>query len=425
MIFHLIVENFGKIKSADIVLGDLVLFVGNNNSGKTLMMQLAYGIRNELLKLSDSLPATKVRKSMLGEQMLLRCDVDWFEEVEAFTNKYFERQKERIITEIFKHPIPISKLQIQIQNGKNTYFVSSISEDAVAREEERLKITTVRYENSKSSGQWETGGSPESGEAEEKACAAVWRILLSNDVSEENRQLFLPASRSGLQLLYRSYFAGDMRGSLVTPVRDYLRFLQLYSENAVAGEPWKSLVEFGEKHLLEGKVVQEGEETFYISEQGRKIPLYIASSMIHELTPIVKALKGNVRAEWLFYDEVENSLHPLIQQEMARWLIRMVNAGMHVIVSTHSDTMASRLNNLLMLSQVGADYEMLSGLQLDRADMLKQDSQVAVYEFQNEPDGSSVAEEISFLRYPLIGYDFKLFGNSLDKLGEEAIRIVR
>ena len=44
------VENFGKIKHAEIVLGNLVLFVGENNSGKTFMMQLLYGTMSAVVQ---------------------------------------------------------------------------------------------------------------------------------------------------------------------------------------------------------------------------------------------------------------------------------------------------------------------------------------------------------------------------------------
>ena len=38
------IENFGKLKSAIIDLQDFILFVGDNNSGKTYVMQLIYGL---------------------------------------------------------------------------------------------------------------------------------------------------------------------------------------------------------------------------------------------------------------------------------------------------------------------------------------------------------------------------------------------
>ena len=53
MVFHLKVKNFGKIEYADISLSNFVVFVGNNNSGKTMMMQLIYGkISMKALRLS-------------------------------------------------------------------------------------------------------------------------------------------------------------------------------------------------------------------------------------------------------------------------------------------------------------------------------------------------------------------------------------
>jgi len=196
-------------------------------------------------------------------------------------------------------------------------------------------------------------------------------------------QLFLPASRSGLQLLYRHYFARESGGSLTVPIKDFLRFLQLYSQDNQLDESRTALLEFGEEHLLQGKVIQNGDETFYVEAQGEKaVPLYIASSMIHALTPFVKALSAARQIDWLYCDEVENSLHPLLQGEMARWLIRMANAGVHVIISSHSDTMASRFNNLFMLSRRdrrNADYKMLSELELMDADLLRPDVKAAPY----------------------------------------------
>ena len=188
-------------------------------------------------------------------------------------------------------------------------------------------------------------------------------------------------------------------------------------------------MEFGEEHLLQGKIIQEGDETFYVDEQGgRPVPLYIASSMIHELTPFIKALSAMQKTDWLYCDEVENSLHPLLQREMARWLIRMVNAGMHVVISSHSDTMASRLNNLFMLAQLSrkkADYNMLRELDLMDADLLRSGVKAGVYEFRTEEQGKTVVEKLEFIKSPLIGYDFQLFSKNLDKLYYEADKITR
>ena len=43
MKFWLGVENFAKIESAKVNIDDYTLFVGQNNSGKTFLMQLIQG----------------------------------------------------------------------------------------------------------------------------------------------------------------------------------------------------------------------------------------------------------------------------------------------------------------------------------------------------------------------------------------------
>lgn len=433
MILHLSIKNFGKIKSADISLDNMVVFVGNNNSGKTMIMQLIYGIREELRNLSVPVSGAKITDS--NGQYLIRCDMNWFREIESQINKYLATNKSRIIENIFGTSISAEEIKITLENAETTYFVCSISEYITRNEVESTQCISIdirQYENGKSIKFYEyhdVDWNP-SNDATEETLRIVWRIILSEKIISDSGQLFLPASRSGLQLLYKHYFTTESYGNLVIPIKDFLRFLQLYSENKQMSELQRNLLEFGEEYLLQGKIVQKDDETFYIDKHlDRPISLHIASSMIHELTPFVKALSATQQINWLYCDEVENSLHPLLQGEMARWLIRMANAGMHVIISSHSDTMASRLNNLFMLThlkQRNADYEtLLQELKLKDADLLRPEIGVGVYEFRNDEHGKTIVERLEFISHPLMGYDFELFGSNLDKLYHEADRITR
>ncbi len=426
------IKNFGRIESADISFSNLVVFAGNNNSGKTMVMQLMYGIQKELG--GFSVPVSKAKKSELSGQYLIRCDWEWFRDIESQINKYLAAHKAQITESIFGVAVPAEEIKIALEGMESEYFVSSISE-VEGRGEKRkytgFSIDTRQFENgedvkSMKSLLW---GLDSVDDAAEEALGIVWRIILSGKGTLDSGQLFLPASRSGLQLLYKHYFVGGTEGNLVMPIKEFLQFLQLYAEDMHLDEGRKALLEFGEAHLLDGKVVQKGDETFYIDKYaGEPVSLYLASSMIHELAPFIKALSGTQKVGWLYCDEAENSLHPLLQREMARWLIRMVNAGMHVIVSTHSDTMASRLNNLFMLAHfIGrkADYGLMSELKLKDADLLHPGKQVAVYEFRNGEQGKTIAEKLEFISHPLMGYDFQLFGSNLDKLYDEAEKITR
>jgi hypothetical protein len=430
MVVHFIIEEFGKVKSADIALSNLVLFVGNNNSGKTMIMQLVYGLRKKLREIP--VPPSKKYSEMLG-QSLIRFEQSWYEELVEYLNRYLMAHKEEIVEAVFGSSVSIGKLAIALEGTDETSYVCSVSEigsGEIGEKYDGTSIDILRYENGESRqiAVEVIPGIKTEEEAAHKVSGLVWEIILLEGAALDSEQLFLPAARSGLQLLHKQYFATGMKGNLVQPVRDFMCFLQLYSERKREDAKREELLKFGEKKLLHGRLKQVGEETFYV-EQGADMstPLYISSSMIHELTPFVKALMSDKKISWLYCDEIENSLHPLLQGEMARWIIRMANVGMHVIVSSHSDTMAGRLNNLLILSrcqQKTRNLEQLKALKLDPADLLNADIDASIYEFKVE-NGQTTVEKLEFIESPLVGYDFQLFSKNLDKLYEEAERITR
>ena len=75
------------------------------------------------------------------------------------------------------------------------------------------------------------------------------------------------------------------------------------------------------------------------------------SSMVSELAPLVLFLKYLVTTgNLLILEEPESHLHPGAQRQMARGIARLVNAGIKVIITTHSDMFVAQINNLLRLS---------------------------------------------------------------------------
>lgn len=431
MVLRLTIHDFSRIRSASVTLDDLVIFVGNNNSGKTLAMQLIYGIRKALEDLP--VPTTGIKRSDLNGQYLIRCDRDWFKEVELQINKYLTEHRAQILEDIFGICIPVEEIKISLVDTASTYFVSSVSiyQNTDVREPAtRISIDTRQYENGENINSFETQ-IPYRDHLDPTAetLKIIWKIILSGKAIPGSGQLFLPASRAGLQLLYKHYFAAKIEQNMASPVKDFLLFLQLYSEDKHLRGARKALLEFAEEHLLQGRLLQKDNETLYVDRYtAAPIPLFVASSMIHELAPLIKALTSTQQIDWLYCDEVENSLHPLLQKEMARWLIRMVNAGIHVIISSHSDTMASRLNNLLMLTylyQKKTDRKISSGPGLTEADLLRPEMKASIYEFQDNGSGQTVVEKLEFMSHPLIGYDFQLFNKNLDELYDEAEQITR
>ena len=80
--------------------------------------------------------------------------------------------------------------------------------------------------------------------------------------------------------------------------------------------------------------------------------LHMTSSTVKSLFGLWFYLENQAqRGDLLMIDEPELNIHPENQRHIARLLARLVNAGLRVVISTHSDYIVREFNSLLMLSQ--------------------------------------------------------------------------
>ncbi len=74
--------------------------------------------------------------------------------------------------------------------------------------------------------------------------------------------------------------------------------------------------------------------------------------MVKELSPLVFYLRHFAEpGELLVIDEPEMNLHPRAQVQMIEFLAMLVNAGLHVLVTTHSPYMIDHLTNLTIAAE--------------------------------------------------------------------------
>lgn len=115
------------------------------------------------------------------------------------------------------------------------------------------------------------------------------------------------------------------------------------------------------------------------------LPIYLASSSVKSL--FLLDLYINSIAEKnsvLIIDEPELNLHPDRQRQMAKLLARLVNAGVKVVMTTHSDFLVREINNRIMLN---TDFQGRSALmkehRLSQQDILRPE-QVKAYTIQGD-----------------------------------------
>ena len=167
-----------------------------------------------------------------------------------------------------------------------------------------------------------------------------------------------------------------------------------------------------ERDMLRGEIIGKnsdiGYPEFSYRPNGwkRDIPLMNSSSMVSELAPVVLYLRHVVEpGDVLIIEEPESHLHPEMQVEFVRQLAAVVNAGIRVMLTTHSEWVLEELANLLQLEELrkarGDDF-------VDTSSALTQDQLgVWLFETKKSPKGTVVREiqlDLEIGNFPS-GYD--------------------
>jgi len=109
-----------------------------------------------------------------------------------------------------------------------------------------------------------------------------------------------------------------------------------------------------EQDVLEGEVIigSNGEVQFSPNRAKDKLlSIYLSSSSVKNISSLIVYLKYQAQEnDLIIIDEPELNLHPDNQILLARVFSRMINAGLRLLISTHSDYIIRELNNLIMLS---------------------------------------------------------------------------
>jgi len=188
---------------------------------------------------------------------------------------------------------------------------------------------------------------------------------------------------------------GDFLGELIglNPIQTNARTKSRHVPARLSAELATDL----EHGVLEGAVRMEdagsGYPSFEYRPHGwdRSLSLVQASSMVAELAPVVLYLRHLVRPDdVLIIEEPESNLHPAMQVEFTRQLAGLVQAGIRVIVTTHSEWLLQELANLVQLSQLPeAKRAGIAG-----ADVALESEQVGAWLFESQAsgEGSTVRE---------------------------------
>ena len=157
------------------------------------------------------------------------------------------------------------------------------------------------------------------------------------------------------------------------------------------------LTDFG-KIISGNYTVTRNNELYYIP-QGKPIKLSMdeSSSAVRSLLDIGFYLKHEAQiGDLLMVDEPELNLHPENQRRMARLFARLVNIGIKVFITTHSDYLIKELNTLIMLNQKKPHLAKIMKQEGYRSEELIASEKIKVYIAEkNRLNGMAIKEKLN------------------------------
>ena len=404
------VENLGPLKQAELELGDLTIICGNNNTGKTYATYALFGFLHHWSNMPGG-TVTSQQISTLLRDGELRIDVSdskltgrildkacrWYSQElpKVLASKSEHLRDARFHVELGYDELPkVSDRDYEkmVRQGKNTNFLSMRK----SANDTELVVTLLADQNTTdipsdrfikkliSDSLVEIlfdGIFPDPFIASaERTGAAIFR----KELNFARNRLLEEMARSGgnvdpVRLLLKSY------QDYALPVKvnaDFIRNLESISkeDSALLTDHPDFLDDFTD--IIGGEYLAGSNDTLYFKPSGGRLKLTMdeSSSAVRSLLDTGFYLRHVAKkGDLLMMDEPELNLHPENQRRIARLFARLVNSGIRVFITTHSDYIVKELNTLIMLNLVRPHLKRIAEDEGYRPDELLSPEQVKVY----------------------------------------------
>ena len=217
------------------------------------------------------------------------------------------------------------------------------------------------------------------------------------------RPLILPPARAA--------FMGANTTSPIGMYRDFLAQLDdLKTPSRTISPDNQFFVNYIAK-LSDGEIVLENGSVFLQFESGEKIPVSAAASSVMELMPFLLMLQnGKIRQyNSLLFEEPEAHVHPKKQFLLMDMLARCCNKGMLIQMTTHSDYLLGRMNQLLVLGKIREKsmeaFEIFCKEHQFNKNLYLHTEQIGGYYFKRENDRVVIEEQDLSLGLPFNSFE--------------------
>lgn len=371
------IQNLGVLKQAEFTLAELTIICGGNNTGKTYGTYALFGFLSTWQRmlsldiddkihelLTEGVIRLEIQEYVKHSQKILAKGCQKYTKqlpnIFAAAPEGFKNTKFNVIFEInninlkkkFEQKIglPSGELFSLTKNDDSTELVVTL-----LVKQEKVKIPTEILQHIITDALKEIIFSqlfpkPFIASAE-RTGAAIFRKELNFARNRLLEEIGQADKINPIELLFKGYQDYPL------PVEknvEFTRELEAISKQRsfLYNEHPEVLNDFA--NIIGGEyTVTSSDELYYRPKQAKraKLSMVESSSAVRSLLDIGFYLKHEAQpGDLLMVDEPELNLHPENQRRVARLFARLINLGIKVFITTHSDYIIKELNTLIMLN---------------------------------------------------------------------------
>ncbi len=455
-------HKIGTIEKAKLELGDLTIICGKNNHGKTYATYALYGALKFLRSAFSIISVdNKHIEELIDKGNTVISLNQAYEAIPKIVKSYSEAYSKELAVVFASKTDHFAESQFSLEVSMPSKTLYKDSKRSLSYGRKATWTFTFSSEKMdvlvQTATEWQ-GNEPHSRQ--------ITRSVVENAIREYLLRPIIPdvyissTERTGVVMFHRELdftrnrlvdalgdkarnlspelLFSEFHGDYPVPVRenvDFIRNLQsLDNKESVLVQQHPDIT-----HVLSEiaggtyKAAKGGLITFIPSKGGRNVRLGLAesSSSVRALLDITFYLKNAAEPGDLFMiDEPELNLHPENQRKMARLIARLVNYGVKVFVTTHSDYIVKEINTLLLLKQQGEYFKKIAEEEKYAQEELLDASKVRVYiaeECLMKKEGNSRKTLChSFSPAPLsqsMGIEIESFDKTIDEMNRIQDRI--
>ncbi|RNM26728.1 hypothetical protein EFS38_02980 [Dickeya undicola] len=404
-------ENIGSVKNGSIELGDLTILCGENNVGKTYLTYAIYGLLRSKSSASEIVFPDNIndffdkKKLVIRFDELVRKNKELLVEISnGFSSEladFFNADKKLFDdSKVIVRDVEFDGLDVE---GRAIFEFGNSS--LQLKKEKGSNEALLVYVKSEDDDDDESGGDINSFHKDfiKKLISQGVVDILLRDVFFE--PFVITSERTGVSLFYKELDVNKnaimemlsmkkdikpweifdlMKSRYCVPIKhniDVIRDADNISKKQSFlrknKKRYNDLFSLFEQ-LVGGTFSSDEQQVMYTPTvlKGKKkvtLPIYMASSSIKSLY-LFDLYINNLAKEngLLIIDEPELNLHPSNQRKMAGVIARLVNAGVKVILTTHSDFFVKEINNRILLSKIPSRKlnKLLSNISFVKSDIL-------------------------------------------------------